>query len=389
MRKRARIARSPALLGLVLVAWGCGGPGNPAATDSAAGGDSALVVRAEKVASREWVVSVPVSGNLRSQSQVEVRAEVGGRLLAAHAEEGDAVSKGQLLAELDPVNYRLAHEEASASLEVAGAGLAQAEVTVEHARREKIRADNLLRTGGITEKDHVAAETGVKEAEAQLRMAEAKSRQARAALSIAEKALEDCRVPAPAGGRVQKKFYDQGSLLTAGSPLYVLVDNARLELECPVPSYRLAEIRSGQHAEFTTPTWGDRRFSGAVHSINPMVAADNRSISVIVRISNPRGELRSGMYAQGEIQVARQPAALVISRSALITEAQESGSGSVYVVEGGKASRRQVVLGGLQRDRVWIREGLREGQLVVSEIGPALQDGTAVQLQTSTPAREP
>jgi multidrug efflux pump subunit AcrA (membrane-fusion protein) len=66
----------------------------------------------------------------------------------------------------------------------------------------------------------------------------------------------------------------------------------------------LDEVRAGQLASFTTPTWGERRFQGRVHSINPMVDAQSRSVKVILNISNPGEELRSGMFARGEIESA-------------------------------------------------------------------------------------
>ena len=228
----------------------------------------------------DWPVTIPISGNLRSQSNVEIKSEVAGRLIAAHFEEGDTVRKDQLLAEIDPVNYRLAYDQAASVLGVAQAGLERIQVTLDHARREKERADNLLRTGGITEKDHQAAVTGVKEAETQARLAEAQIAQARTAVTIAEKALKDCRILAPADGQVRRKYLDKGSLLTPGSAIYALVDNARLELDCLVPSYQLAGNPAGQRAVFTTPTWGERRFEGQVSAVNPMVESDNRSIKV-------------------------------------------------------------------------------------------------------------
>lgn len=374
-----------ALLAAISVNSAC--RGNNAVKSGAVDPGPELVVRAEPAVRMEWKTHVPISGNLRSQSMVDVKSEVGGTLIATYFREGDLVRKGQLLAEIDPTNYKLALEQAAAAVNVAEAGLERTHVMAEHARREKERADNLLKTGGITEKDHQAASTGIKEAETQVRFAEAQIKQARAAVSIQEKALRDCRIVSPAEGQVQRKFFDQGSLLAPGSPLYTLVDNNRLELECLLPSYRLAEIHIGQRAEFTTPTWGERRFGGAVSAINPMIEADNRSIKLILRVDNRGGELRTGMYARGEIEVGRQPEAMVVPRTALLSEKEEAASGSVYVVKDGKASRRTVRVGGIQLDRVWIRSGLQDADLIIVEIGPAIKDGAPVRVVAGNGAR--
>ncbi|MBZ5496670.1 MAG: efflux RND transporter periplasmic adaptor subunit [Acidobacteriia bacterium] len=359
--------------------WRCSSNGTAVSTGIPGPAPAAeLAVKVAPVSVVDWPVTIPISGSLRSQSNVEIKSEVGGRLTATYFEEGDAVHKDQLLAEIDPVNYRLAYDQAAATLAVAQAGLDRIQVTLDHARREKERADNLLRTGGITEKDHQAAVTGVKEAESQARLAQAQIDQARSAVNIADKALKDCRIVAPADGQVRRRYLDRGSLLAPGASVYSLVDNARLELECLVPSYQLSGVRLGQRAAFTTPTWGERRFGGNVSAVNPMVESDNRSVKVIVKIANPGGELRSGMFARGEIEVRIESKAIVIPRSALVVGQEQSSSGRVYVVSGGRALQREVQVGGVRQDQLWIQRGLAEGDQVIVDIGPSLKDGVPV-----------
>lgn len=361
------------------IQWNCRKVDNNKSENSNA--VQALVVKTEKVRRQEWVVTEPISGNLRSLSTIEIKPEVGGRLVAAYFEEGDLVQKDQLMAEIDMVNYKLAYDQANAMLGVAQAGLDRARVSLEHTKTEKERADNLLRSGGITQKDHQAALTNVKEAETGLELAQAQCEQAKAARAIAEKSLKDCKIIAQASGHVQKKSFDKGSLLAPGVGLYTLVDNSRLEMECVIPSYQLAAIKIGQRAEFTTPTWGERRFTGVVSAINPTIESDNRSVKLKLKINNFEGELRSGMYARGEITAGREQQALVIPRNALISQKDESGSAGVYLVTEGKTRRTIVEVGSVQQERAWIRRGLNEGDLVITEIGPSLKEGVSVQLK--------
>ena len=172
MTNRNHIVLLAVLLAAIVINGGCSGTKNAAKADPVSVLAPELVVKAAPAGRMEWTVKVPVSGNLRSQSMVDVKSEVGGRLISAHFKEGYLVRKGQLLAEIDPANYTLAYEQAMAAVGVAEAGLARVQVMADHARREKERAENLLRTGGITEKDHQAATTGVREAETQVRLAE-------------------------------------------------------------------------------------------------------------------------------------------------------------------------------------------------------------------------
>jgi membrane fusion protein, multidrug efflux system len=372
------------LVGLLIVAeagqWGCKSSKEEITTAAPVVQTEAMKLKAKKADRREWISTVLISGNLRSLSSIEIKPEVGGRLVSVYFQEGDLVRKGQLIAEIDPINYQLAYDQAAAALSVAQAGLERAKVSEEHAETEKMRADNLWRSGGITQKDQQAAITGLKDAASQIRLAEAQCAQARAALAISEKSLKDCKIIAQADGHVQKRFFDKGSLLTAGAPLYTLVDNSRLELESAVPSYQLAAIHLGQKAVFQTPTWGDRSFEGIVSAINPTVEAENRSIKVIVRIDNQSGALRAGMYARGEITTGVERNALVISREALIPDKESSENAGIYIVRDGKAHQIRIQIGGNKLDQVWVRKGLNENDVVVTEIGPSLKEGSTVQI---------
>jgi membrane fusion protein, multidrug efflux system len=368
------------LLGFVGAAqWGCNNSKGEIGDAAPAVQVEALRLKVKKADQKEWISMVSISGNLRSLSSVEIKPEVGGRLISVYFQEGDLVRQGQLMAEIDPSNHQLNYDQAAAALSVAQAGLEQAKVSAEHAETEKTRAENLWRSGGITQKDLQAAINGGKDAVTQIRLVEAQCAQARATLAIYDKALKDCKIIAPADGHVQKRFFDKGSLLPMGVSLYTLVDNSRLELESVIPSYQLASVKAGQKAVFQTPTWADRNFEGMVSAINPTVESDNRSIKVILRIANPGGELRAGMYARGEITTGMEKNALIIPRDALIPEKEGSENAAVYVVRDGKAHQIRIQIGGSKLDQVWVRKGLSAQDIVVTEIGPSLKEGSAVQ----------
>ncbi|MEJ2110411.1 MAG: efflux RND transporter periplasmic adaptor subunit, partial [Acidobacteriota bacterium] len=337
-----------------------------------------LSVHAETVSLQDWQDTVPVSGSLLTLSAVDIKAEVGGRLTVVNADVGALVRKGELLAEIDDANYQLAYRQAKASVKVMQAGLEQARISAEYAKTEKERADNLLRTGGITQKDHQAAITRMKEADAQVTLAEARCLQAEASLDIAEKALKDCLIHAVAAGNVQKRWVDEGTLISPGESVFTIVDNSRLELQCVVPSYYLSSIKEGQSVEFTTTSWEDKIFKGELSAINPSVQLENRSVKIKVSVENPGMHLRSGMYARGHITTGIRKSVPVIPRDALVPGDEESESAFVFIVDEGVAKRRLVTLGGKGRDRVWIQDGLNAGDWLIIERGPSLKDGVPV-----------
>ncbi len=99
-----------------------------------------------------------------------------------------------------------------------------------------------------------------------------------------------------------------------------------------------------------------------------------------VKIGNPGGELRSGMFALGEIEVRVESKAIVIPRSALMVDQEQSDTGSVFIVSDGRALRRSVQVGGGRKDLLWIRHGLAANDQVIVDIAPSLKDGTAVRI---------
>jgi len=117
-----------------------------------------------------------------------------------------------------------------------------AEANLAHAVAEKERADNLLKTGGITDKDHLTAQVG-------LRIAEAARAQARAEVAIAAQQHARCQIKAPFAGRVARRFPDPGTLLAAGAPVFTLVDDKILEFRGSVPSADFGRVRLGAAVE--------------------------------------------------------------------------------------------------------------------------------------------
>ena len=130
-------------------------------------------------------------------------------------------------------------------MKVAEAGLERARLLEAHSRSELERAENLLKSGGITDKDLKAAHLAEQDAAAQVAVAEAQLEQARAAVEVAQKRLRDTIIQSPVTGVIQKKFVNKGAYVEAPTA-FTVVDNGRLELESPVASADLAPISAGQ-----------------------------------------------------------------------------------------------------------------------------------------------
>jgi len=355
--RRVPLASLVAVLAAVLA--GCGGEAQTAVSEKS----RAVPVRTATVESRDLDHTVQLTGTLHPRAQVQVVAEVRARLLRILKDEGARVSQGETLAILDATDYRLAHDRARAALAVAEANRA-------HAQAEKERADNLVKTGGITDKDRLAAEVN-------LQVAEASMGQARAESAIAAEQHARAEVRSPLTGRIARRVADPGSLLAAGSPIFTVVDDAVLEFRASVPSADYARIRIGAPAEVTVDALGGLSVQGKVARVTPLIEERTRSFEVVIQVPG-QSQLVGGMFGRARVGVEKVAGALVVPPAALVREGSRPGQAQVFVVAGGKADRREVALGVEGSDAVQVRSGLQAGDVVVLDPPAALSSGSAV-----------
>jgi RND family efflux transporter MFP subunit len=322
-----------------------------------------VAVRTATVEKRDLADEVLLTGTLRPRAQVQVVAEVAARLVRVVHEEGARVNKGEALAVLDETDYRLANDRARAALAVAEANRA-------HAQAEKERADNLLETGGITDRDHLSAQVA-------LQVGDASLAQARAEVAIAGQQLARTEVRAPFSGRVAKRFPDPGAMMAAGTPLFTLVDDSVLEFEGQVASKDLARVRPGVPVRLTLDALPGTRLEGRVARVEPLVDERSRSFGVVVEVPGRPG-LVGGLFARAAVRAGVIEGALVVPPAALVREGADPAVAAAFVVRGGKAERVDLALGVEAPDGVQVASGLAAGDVVVLDPPTTLVSGAPV-----------
>jgi RND family efflux transporter MFP subunit len=339
---------------------------------------AAVRVNVIRIEAQPFHATVPVTGSLVSSSRVDVKAETTGRVVKFPKEEGETVAAGETVAWVDEENSRLAARQAESAVQVAEATLARARVAASYGSSELERARNLVKSGGITDKDLKAAELAEQDSRAQTQLAMAQLDQAKAALDTARKHLRDTAIRALTGGVIQKKYINPGAYVEPATMVFALVDNRRLELDSQVASSDLAPIRPGQKATFTVNSFPGQSFEGRVIEINPGVDADTRSAKVRIQVSNEGGKLKSGMFAQGEILTGVEARAVIIPASAVYRDDRSAKTSYVFVVENGKAARREVRIGRERESSLEIAAGLKPGDALISEQSIELAEGVRV-----------
>ena len=356
--------RTPLLLAaLPLLLSSCSSGGN---AESAAAAPRGLAVRTAAVEQRDLPDVVVLTGTLKPRAQVLVVAEVSARLLRVLRDEGARVAKDDVLAVLDETDYRLSNDRARAAL-------AMAEANRAHAQAEKERAENLLKTGGITDRDNLSAQVA-------LQVADASLAQARAEAAIAGQQLARTQVRAPFSGRVARRASDPGAMLAAGTPLFTLVDDSVLEFEAPVASRELAKVTVGAPVRLAIDALPGATVEGRVARVEPLVDERTRSFQAVVEVPGRPG-LVGGLFARAFVRVGQVDGALVVPPPALVRDGSDPLRAEVFVVRGGKAEKVAVTLGVEASDGVQVTSGLARGDQVVLDPPTALASGAPVEVR--------
>jgi HlyD family secretion protein len=217
----------------------------------------------------------------------------------------------------------------------------------------------------------------IQAAREQVNQAQAAIAQARAALQAAQVMLANTVIRSSIAGEVAQRAVDPGQTVVPSQPLLIVVDNRVVFVRAKVSEAEIAKVRPGQAVQVEADAYPGQSFAGAVQEILPAAQVETRMFFIRLRIPNPQGRLKSGMFARGAIAVARLRA-IAAPRAAVIDDA---GRKLVYVVRDGKAHQVPVALGIEQGDLVQVTSGLRAGEQVVVAGQHRLSDGDVVAIR--------
>jgi membrane fusion protein, multidrug efflux system len=363
MAKRITIAALLAAAGVVV--GGCSVPGK---ADTRESGKPAVAVEVQTLAAADLSESIAVVGSLAPKLTADLRSEVTAIVDEVYVSEWVRVRKGEPLA-------RLNTRDAEGTLAAAKAALAQAAAAESRALRELGRAEKLKQAGLLTQQ-------GLDDARSAQEATLAAAAVAKAQLSLAETNLAKTTIRAPFDGVVASRGVSVGDRVESmgGDAMFRVVDNRILQLTVNVPSTQSARVKVGQPLTFTVDALAGKQFAGKIMYINPAVDATTRTVKVIADVPNDGGELRGGMFAEGQIVTGVRTGVLQVPRVALLTWDVERHAGEVLVANGDKAERRAVELGDATGEFVVVVRGLAAGEKVITRGGFNVRPGDRVQV---------
>lgn len=194
-------------------------------------------------------------------------------------------------------------------------------------------------------------------------------------LEVKQMQLDLLTIRAPFDGRLGKRKVSPGQYVTPGQPLVTLRDDTVLYIDLHVPENLFNKVAVGQKFKVTIDALEGTSFEGTISYVNPSVEVNNRTIEVRGDIPNRDGRLTPGLFAHVTLTLAERPKAVVVPQEALVATL---GGTFIYRVVDGKAVRTNVVVGSRQNGLAEIRQGLGEGETVVSSGQFKIQNGQAV-----------
>jgi HlyD family secretion protein len=370
-------------------------------------------VRMEQVSRRDLVSAVTASGKIEPQTSVDISADITGRIIRIAVEEGDRVTKGQFLVQIDPAQYQAAVSRAEGVVSSTQATLLQTRANRDQAERAWKRANELTRLGPnlIAPATAEEARTALDVAEATYSATRAQLDQSRASLQEAKDNLAKTRLVSPIAGRVVRLAVEEGEVAVPGTfsretgLLLTIADLSVILAKVQVDETDVVRLTHDDSVEVTIDAYPDSTFVGRVTRVSHSAkltstqtasGSNDRAVDFDVEITleTPPRDIRPDLSCTARIVTDTRGNALSIPIIALTvrdherlpnennpaldtmtrrrpTEREEEG---VFLVRNGVASFRPVKVGIAGDEYFEVVDGLRGGETIVAGTYQAIRD---------------
>jgi membrane fusion protein (multidrug efflux system) len=312
---------------------------------------------------QDWQQTIQVYGAVEATEDVAVSVDFSGTVTSVHFKEGQRVSRGDLLVELDDTKQRLRLSRARSVLEGARAALEEARSTLDRRRNLEAKA--------------AVSKELLENSEIAVRQAAAAYEDALASLGLAERELAESRVRSPVDGLVEKRDAEPGETVLPGRELASIQAVDVVRIVTFVGERDVNFLRSGAFARVTSPGVPGRSFEAVIESVG--VQADPRTGNFPIKLTLPNadGLLRPGMTARVQLQGLREQQRLLIPDRALVDRNRRK---VVFLAVDGLAREVLPVLRPAAGDLLPVIDGLSPGdRLIVSGL-EYLIDGSPIEV---------
>jgi membrane fusion protein (multidrug efflux system) len=313
------------------------------------GNANAILVVTAPVREADVQHSFEALGTAMSNEAVTITSKVTGIIKSINFTEGQTVKKGDVLVELDD-------RELKATLAAAVADVSTAKQTWE-------RSAQLLSSGSAAKAKVDDLQTGLLAAQARADAAKAR--------------LADLSIAAPFSGQLGIRRISVGALVTAGTMITTLDDISVIKLDFSIPETLMSRVKMGSTVSAKGDALPGKMFEGVVKTVDSRIDPITRAIEVIAEVPNDQRVIQSGMLLNVTMALDNQAPMLLIPEEALVPEGT---SQFVFMVEDGKAVRKEITIGERQRGAVEVRKGLEKGMQIIVGGLQRIRPGVAVRV---------
>jgi HlyD family secretion protein len=376
--------------------------------------EKTIKVTAEKVKRQDITSLVSASGEIKPKKNINISAQVPGRIIKIGVEEGDEVKAGDFLLQLDSTQYEANADGNRAMIRVSRSELIQAEARLARDRASYERQKKLFDEDLISMDQLEGAKSQFDVSVAQVNAIHSQIQQAEASLKSAEDNITKTTYNAPIDGVITSLRVEEGEVAiigtmnNPGTVLLTLADLSVMEVEVEVDETDVVAVRLGQEARVRVDAYPEMTFKGQVTEVGSSALQKNLAASastqeakdfkVVVTLADPPAKLKPGLSASADVVTAEKKGVLAVPIAALVlrqkpadpkakpaeTAAPAKDEEGIYLMNAGRAKFQTVVKGITGGMVIEIVSGLTEGQEIVS--GPysalrELKDGALVKTE--------
>ncbi len=360
------------LISMSMLATGCG-------KEKELVKESTITVNTAPAVKCDIAKSMRYSGMVRGHNEVYITPKMPARVTAIHVQPGQRVRAGQLLLSLDSKDLNVAVKQAEAALAGARAAQVANELSLENARKNFERNEELHKAGAISDSQFEAEKLRYESLNSGA--VAASVAQAEAALASLQNQMENCNLTSPIDGIVGSINLSLGETASPQMPAAIVTDTGELEIELLVSEAEVSYIKMGSAVDVSIEAASEKPFTGQVKSVSVVPDPVKRSYSVKVSLPNPDGLIKSGMFAEARVDTQSKKDVLAIPVNAVVPK---SGRQVVYILDvkdNEKRTREVEVETGIKNENyIEINKGLKAGQEVITRGNTLVSDGTLVRV---------
>lgn len=310
--------------------------------------NQAVPVKTAKVNNQSIIKTIEYTASLIPFEEIYLAPATPGKIKKINVEIGDHVSKGQIVAAMDPANLESAH-----------LNLINLETNFK-------RLDTLKKTNTIADQQYDEIKTAYEAAKVSYQFL-----------------LDNTQIKAPFDGIISGKYFEDGENFSGApntqagkSAIVTIVQIINLKALIGLPASYFPKIKKGMKVEISSNIYPDITFEGEVYNIYPTIDNATKTFTVEVKINNPDLKLRPGMFAKMQLNMGKGEAILV----PMIALVKQTGTDDMYlfVNENNIAVKKPVLTGRIIDDQTEIIEGVKVGDEIVVEGQNKLQNQTPI-----------